>query len=825
MIRFDKVYKLYDKDYSQIDTLCRRLDISPLTAKVLINRGFNTIESCEDFLNTDLKNLNDPFLLKGMKEAVERISKAIESSEKICIYGDYDADGVTSTSILFIFLKKLGANCFYYLPNRLEEGYGLNIDAIDNIAKLNTSLLITVDCGITNICEVDYLNEKGIDVIVTDHHQCIDTLPKAVSVINPNRVDCSYSFKMLAGVGVAFKLIQGLSKKLGIEVDYEEILPLVTIGTVADVVPLVGENRIIVKNGLNFMKDTSNLGVKALLEVSGLKDKNISSYHVGFVLGPRLNAGGRLGVATIGVKMFTTDDYSEALSLAEYLDEENRKRQEIEEEILKDAEKLIEEKIDLEKEKVIVLASDKWHSGVIGICASKITDKYFKPSILFSIEGDVARGSARSIPTFDIHNSLSRCSDVLEKFGGHKQAAGMLIKTQNINEFRRKINEVADEFLDEDDLIPEIYIDSELESSDIDIKTISELKKLEPFGMNNPSPQFIYRTAKIKSIRQIGKDNAHLKLLLEKNGSVVDTIGFNFGDYGNVLSNEDEINIVGNLDINDYMGNVSPQLIIREINWIKYDIPNIDDEYYYALKKYLKKNSLNFRKGKKNVEFVEKINRLDYIVDVLKERENVLVLVYNYVNILSICEAIQLEGRDVIKKTSISYNIDDNHKVNSIVILPVLFDINFKRYEKVIFYDLSFDVNNFLYFMDKIGPKNVGTLFHRYDIDLNKEILLNILPTIDEMRIIYKSFLTAKSKNIKIEPYLYLESINCKVEKKITKYKLDVTMEIFKDLNFIDFTLKDNYYFVKILEPPNEKIDILEKPKVKYLYSLKNSEM
>lgn len=823
MIRFDKVYKLYDKDYSQIDTLCGKLDISPLTAKVLINRGFNTIESCEDFLNTDLKNLNDPFLLKGMEEAVERISKAIESGEKICIYGDYDADGVTSTSILYIFLKKLGANCFYYLPNRLKEGYGLNIEAIDNIAKLNTSLFITVDCGITNICEVDYLNEKEIDVIVTDHHQCIDTLPKAVSVINPNRVDCSYPFKMLAGVGVAFKLIQGLSKKFGIGVDYEEILPIVTIGTVADVVPLVGENRIIVKNGLNFMKSTANLGVRALLEVAGLKDKNISSYHIGFVLGPRLNAGGRLGVATIGVKMFTTDDYNEALSLAEYLDEENRKRQEIEEEILKDVEKLIEKEIDLGKEKVIVLASDKWHSGVIGICASKITDKYFKPSILFSIEGDVARGSARSIPTFDIHNGLSRCSDVLEKFGGHKQAAGMLIKTENINEFRKKINVVADEFLDDDDLIPEISIDSELESRDIDIKTISELKKLEPFGMNNPSPQFIYRTAKIKNIRQMGKDNSHLKLLLEKDGFAFDTIGFNFGDYGNILSNEDEVNIVGNLDINDYMGNVSPQLIIREINWVKYDISKIDDEYYSAFKKYLNKNSLNFEQDKKDINFTDKSNRLDYIIELLKKHENVLVLVYNYINISNVCEAIQLEGRDVIKKTSISYNIDDNNKVNSIVVLPILADIDFKNYEKVIFYDLSFDTNNFLYFRDKIEETKMETLFYKDDIAANQEILLNMLPTVDEMRIIYKSFLTAKSENIKIEPYVYLKSINERLGKKITKSKLDMTMELFKDLNFIDFTLKDNNYYVKILEVPNEKIDILETPKVKYLHSLKNS--
>lgn len=824
MVKFDKVYSLYREDYSEVDTLCKELNISPLMAKVLINRGFCKVQEARNFLNTDLDSLIDPFLLKDMEQAVARIIKAIESDEKICIYGDYDADGVTSTSVLLLFLEKIGANCIYYLPNRLEEGYGLNKNAVDKISDLGVSLVITVDCGITNIEEVGYLNKKGIDVIVTDHHQCGEVLPNCVAVINPNREDCSYPFKKLAGVGVAFKLVQGLSEKLGISIDYEQILPIVAVGTVADVMPLVGENRVIVKNGLKIVNNRQrlNIGLEALLEVSGLKNKEISSYHIGFVLGPRLNAAGRLGVASTGVKMFVSKNYEKAFTLAKELDEENKKRQEIEDGILKEAEELIKQQVDLEKDKVIVLASDKWHSGIIGICASKLTDKYFKPTILFAIEGDLARGSARSIPTLDIYDSLTKCGGLFEKFGGHKQAAGISIKTQNIEAFRKKINNIVIDSLDEEDFIPKISIDCEIGPEDINLETIMELKELEPFGIENPYPQFIYREALIDNIRSVGRDNKHLKLVLEKDNNKVDAIAFNFGKYENILEVGDSINVITTLEINEYMGMVNPQFKIRDIADIELYQSNLDKDYYYHIKKCLKlKNKQNYP-DPSNLNFYPKDDRVEIIIDKLKNEDSILVLVFNYYNLQEILKAIKMEGRDIIKRTSITYNLSDKTKPNGLVILPILSEIDFKDYEKVILYDLNLNKDGLLDFMNNSKDLNIEFLFTKKDIEKNKKLMNIFSPTAEEMKVVCKTFTAMKGKGFKVEPDTYLSSINRKTNQNITRFKLDLIFEILKDMDFIDFINKDGFYFIKVLTAFNEKIDIIERAKVKYLYSLNN---
>lgn len=822
MIKFNKVYSLYKENYSEVDILCKELNISPITAKVLINRGFKNVEEGKEFLNTDINNLIDPFLLKDMEQAVKRIVKAINLGEKICIYGDYDADGVTSTSTILLFLENIDVDCFYYLPNRLEEGYGLNRNAIDKIHSLGASLVITVDCGITNIDEVNYLNEKGIDVIITDHHQCGDRLPEGIAVINPNREDCSYPFKKLAGVGVAFKLIQGLSKELNIPIDYEKILPIVAVGTVADVMPIIGENRVIVKNGLKIMANTSNIGLKALLEVVGLKDKEISSYHLGFVLGPRLNAAGRLGAASTGVEMFLSTDYEKATLLAGKLDEKNKKRQEIEDEILKEAEELIKNEIDLEKDKAIVLASDKWHSGIIGICASKLTDKYFKPTILFSIEGDLARGSARSIPTFDIYDGLVECSNLFEKFGGHKQAAGISIKTQNIEVFREKINNIVENTLTEADFIPEISIDSELNSDDINLKTIKELKELEPFGVGNPSPQFIYKNANIDNIRSVGRDNKHLKLVLEKEESKVDAIAFNFGEYDNVLRPGDSINVITTLEINEYRGMINPQFNIREIADLDFYQSNMYDDYHSHMKNCFKVSKKNHSYNSVNLDFSSKVDRLDFIIDKLKNEDSTIVLVFNYSNLEEILKAIKMEGREIIRKTSITYNFNNKGKTNNLVILPILSELKLEDYKNIILYDLSFDKNNLFKFIDESKDLGIQTLFTKEDIDKNKELINSFIPTIDEMRVVYKTLISVKGKAFKIEPHVYLRSINKKSTRNITKFKLDLIFEIFKDINLIDFVYKGKFYFIKVLENSNEKIDIGETSKVKYLYSLNN---
>ncbi|WP_077367282.1 single-stranded-DNA-specific exonuclease RecJ [Anaerosalibacter sp. Marseille-P3206] len=820
MIKFQKTYKLYNEDYSQIEKLTNTLKISSLTAKVLINRGFNTVEKARDFLHTDLDNLHDPFLLKDIDKAVDRIINAINKDEVICIYGDYDADGVTSTSLLSIIFNKLKLKYFHYIPNRLEEGYGLNIDAVDYIAKRKANLLITVDCGITSFDEVEYLNNKGIDVIITDHHQCKEKLPSALAVVNPNREDDEYPFNNLAGVGVAFKLIEALLMKLDIPINYEEILPIVALGTVADVMPLVGENRIIVKNGLLYMERSKNFGIKALLEVTNLKDKKLSAYHMGFVLGPRLNAAGRLGDPSIGVSLFTSDNYDEAIKLAEKLDEENKTRQDLEEEILKDIDELIEKTVDLDKDKVIVLASDKWHSGIIGICASKVTDKYFKPTILFSIEGDLARGSARSIPTFDIYDGLSKCSDMFEKFGGHRQAAGILIKTEKIDEFRESINNIAEEFLDEEDFIQEVVVDCEVEAKDVTIKTIKEINELEPFGIDNPSPKFIFTDGHIKNIRQIGKDNKHLKVQLNKDDKIIDGIGFSMGEYGNILNSGDLVDIIVNLDINEYMGNVNPQFIIKEITSAKYSDPILGRDYYYALKKFL--NSTDMKCSSKNIEcsFSNIENRLSYTVDRLNKSKGLLVLVFNYLNANTLISNATLQGREFLRKTSFSYNCCDNNKENNVVILPLMSEIDVSSYDEIIFYDLSYDESFMGILMDKKDNANIEFLFNKNDIELNKKVLSNLLPTKNEMRLIYKTIFSNKFEVLKIEPDMYLNSINNKLDKYITKPKLDLTFEMFKELKLIDYIYQDDYFYIKILNRSNEKIDILNNSKLRYLYDL-----
>lgn len=820
MNKIDKTYKYCDIDYTQVEILSKELGISSITAKVLINRGFDTVKKASNFLNTDIDALNNPFLFKDMYVATERIMKAIGTGEKICIYGDYDADGITSISVLSLFLKKLDVDFFYYIPNRLKEGYGLNIEAIEKIRVKGAKLLITVDCGITNIMEVDNLVKSGIDVIITDHHQCGNILPDALAIINPNRINDDYPFNGLAGVGVAFKLVEALANTLGISIDYDEILPIVALGTVADVMPLVGENRIIVKNGLKLMESSNNNGIRALLEITGLIGKCLSAYHMGFVLGPRLNAAGRLGDPTTGVSLFVGKDYETALEIAKKLDMENVTRQEIEDDILNDIENLIKTEVDLDKDNVIVLSSDRWHSGIIGICASKVVEKYHKPTILFSIEDDLAKGSARSIPTFDLYDGLSKCGDIFEKFGGHRQAAGILIKEKNIEEFKERINAVVDEVLVEEDFIEEVQIDCKVNPEDVTIETIEELNELEPFGMGNPTPKFAFTNGIINEIRQIGKDNRHLKLQLSKNNMLIDGIGFNFGQYGNILSNGDTINVLVNLNINEYMGNVNPQMIVKEIMGIRKDKVDVDRGYYTALSRYVYGGKLIGNNETTKYEITTTDNRESYTIDKLKTKENVLVLIYNYNNLNNFIYRIQMEGRDILKRVSISYNNCETRKTNTVIALPLYSKLRLSNYDEIIVYDMSFYKNDIGFIIENAEIGNTEFLMQNDDIKKNREILSQVIPTIEEMRIIYKSLYLSNEVIFKLEPNIYLSSINSSFNGYITIPKLDITLNIFKDIEFIDYVYKDDFFYIKILNRSKKKFNMNNNLKYKYLNDL-----
>ncbi|HLR34005.1 MAG TPA: single-stranded-DNA-specific exonuclease RecJ [Tissierellales bacterium] len=820
LIDFEKIYSIKDANYEKAEEISKALNISLLTAKVLLNRGFTNEQQCIEFLDTELTSLLDPFLLNDMDKATDKIIEKIKAGEKICIYGDYDADGVTSITVLKIFFDEIGANSFYYIPNRLEEGYGLNKGAVDRIHKEDASLVITVDCGISSFDEVDYFNEKGIEVIITDHHQCGDELPKAFSVINPSRKDSTYPFKYLAGVGVAFKLVQALSIKMGIPLAEKDILPFVTIGTVSDIVPLVGENRVIVKNGLKSIKDSNNIGLQALLKVSGLANQDIYSYHVGFVLGPRLNASGRLGLAKNGVELFLTKDEDKAIILAENLDKENIKRQDIESEILKDVEKQIKEKIDLDRERVIVLASEDWHSGVIGIVASRIVEKHHRPTILFAIEDGEARGSARSISTFNIYEGLKKCSSCFIGFGGHKQAAGIHIKAELIDEFREKINKVANEDLDEYELIPEITIDCEIGIEDINLQTARELKSLEPFGIGNPSPQFIFKNGTIKDIRGIGKEKKHLKLLLNRENKDVDAVGFNFGNYANILKHNDKIDLIGTLNINEYMGKSTPQLLIKDINNKKDSL--LGNNYYIHMKNLFKTREKIEETGLM-LEELSELNdylRLEYVIEALKEKNNLLLLVFNYYNAEEILRLIQMTGRDILGRTNISFNKTIEGKTNNLVILPVLDKIDFDQFENIILYDANFHNFGLKEFLDK-NLEKVEVLASKKDYELNKKLLNYITPTVEEMRLFYKLFFSSGEEIFKLDSKLYLNSINNNFNINVSEAKLNLILEIFKECNLLDFVKKDGAYFIKLLSKPNDKFNILKQPTLEYLYSLK----
>lgn len=565
VIQVKKKWVAYDKNYEIANELKKRFNISEIVARSIINRGIDNLEDAESFLNPELQYLNDPFLLKDMEKAVDRILHALDENEKICIYGDYDVDGVTSTSLCINILRQLEADVMYYIPVRADEGYGLNEEAVDYICSQGVNLIITVDCGIRSVDVVEKVKQLGMDIIITDHHECGEVLPDAIAVVNPHRADNEYPFKELAGVGVAFKLMQAVTDSIGYGDLIQEVLEIAAIGTIADVVPLLGENRILVKHGLARLADTKYIGLQALLEVSGLKDKAVSSYNIAFMIAPRINAAGRLADAARCVELLVTDDESLAREIAEELEQENKERQRVEAEILEKAITKLEEGYDFDKSRIIVLDGEGWHAGVIGIVASRIVDQYSQPTVLIATENGIGKGSARSMSGFNIYEAMRKCSELFEKFGGHEMAAGLTIKAENIPEFRKKINEIAEEMLQGKQLQPEIAVDYKLEQADVNLDTARQLKLMEPFGMCNQNPNFVYRNLQILDRRLVGANSKHLSMTLYDGSNSIKGIAFNMGNMYNILSNGKKVDIICSMDINLWNNNENVQLVIKDI--------------------------------------------------------------------------------------------------------------------------------------------------------------------------------------------------------------------------------------------------------------------
>jgi len=584
--------------------------ISPLLAQTLWARGIHNWIEIEELLYQNNKYY-DPLLFQDMDKSVERIYQAIIQNEKILIYGDYDADGVTSTALLFLVLRKLEANVDYYIPNRFLEGYGLNREAIEWAKKNNFQLIITVDTGISAVEEINFANSLNIDVIITDHHEPPTILPKALAIINPKLPNCTYPFRHLAGVGVTWKLAHSLLGRLPLE-----YLSLVIIGTIADIVPLTGENRVIVKNGLTNFRDNlaeQFAGIKALLESAGINEKEITTNTISFLIAPRINAGGRLDTANLAVKLLLSKSLTEANHLARELEELNHERQRIVDEIFNEViEKITEDDLN---SPVLIIAGENWNTGVIGIVASRVLERFYLPVIILSIDPatNMAKGSARSIESFNIYEALNSTRDLLDHFGGHKAACGLTIKTDNILELKERLKTYAENNLTPDDYIPIIRIDAKATLREVNIDNIKELQQLAPFGIGNSKPKILIENVSVTNIYHIGKNKEHLKLTLEQEGVSLEALWFR-NNSSSLIGATFLANVVGQLELNNWNNIITPQIIIDDmeiISYIIYDKRNLtfknETKYAEDLSDYL---SFSFRKNNLTKESLNQVKHL-----------------------------------------------------------------------------------------------------------------------------------------------------------------------------------------------------------------------
>lgn len=647
------------------------LNIPFFLAMMLDIRGITSEDYIKSFLSCDTE-ISDPMLLADMDKAVNRINKAIDSFEKICVYGDYDADGVTSTALMYSYLDSCGANVMYYIPRREDEGYGLSIKAIERLHKDDVDLIITVDNGIVSIEEVDFANNLGIDVIITDHHQTRDTLPNAVAVIDPHREDCNSKFKDLAGVGVAFMLITALE---GEDPDIDRLIEnysdLVSIGTIGDIVPLVHENRFFVKEGLKNIQYTDRIGLKSLLEEAGIYGKGISAGNVAFTIVPRINAMGRLDSANKAVKLLISDSYDESCDMASELGERNSERQRIETIIQREAEQMLDSHPTMKYDRILVIDGEKWHNGVVGIVASRITEKYSKPCIVISRDGDEAKGSGRSVSGFSLYDAIFSCSDLLTKFGGHPMAAGLNMKSCDINELRNRVNDYAKKL----NVTPysTLKIDCKLNPEVLSVDLINQLSVLEPFGSSNPKPVFALCKMVIEEICPVG-GGKHLRLNLSRNNKKLKAMKFSTGLQEFLYKCGDIIDIAVSIDKSEYRGIEDLSIIIKDIKLSDIDLDEFVSQksLYEKIRRNEETSQEEIKKVRPNRDevakvyiFLRKNNGWSSSIDILNYRlndENIC-----YAKTIIIIDIMNELGLIEVNDTGDIYNIsmvDINKKVD-----------------------------------------------------------------------------------------------------------------------------------------------------------------
>ena len=555
-----KRWVIQQQDSSLQKVISDALAVHPIIAQLLINRQISTVPQAKMFLSADMASLNNPFLLTDMDRAVTRIEMARQKNQKILIYGDYDVDGVTSSALLRRLFDRLGIATVNYIPHRMEEGYGLNQEVAEFAKSQGIQLLITVDCGINAFLPIEAFNALGIDVIVIDHHEPDgEKLPPAFAVIDPKRVDCLYPFKNLSAVGLVAKLMQAILGHIPLE-----DLDLVALGTVADVVPLLGENRVFVKNGLPFIERTNKPGLQALLEVAKIAGKKMKPYYIGFILGPRLNAAGRMDSATVSLDLLLSENPADAYVLAQSLEAHNQSRQKMQSVVVEEALAMIEADEKIKSQEIIVIHKEGWHKGVLGIVASRIVDKYYRPTVVISVEGGIGTGSARSVDGFHLHEALTSCAAVLENYGGHKRAAGLRVKHGNIEVFRQAINDFAQLSPGVEKFAPTLLIDCEVPLSAIDMDLVAIISSMEPHGEGNPAPVFCSKNLTVKSQPTIlGKDT--IKFWVSDGNKTVSAVGFGMGSFRDLVKLGGKVDIAYTVGIDDWNKAPCVQLMLKDI--------------------------------------------------------------------------------------------------------------------------------------------------------------------------------------------------------------------------------------------------------------------
>lgn len=553
------------EEVNQLSSELNNLD--PTLTNILLQRGINTFEKAKSFFRPSLEEIHDPFLMKDMDKAVERINTAIKNEEKILIYGDYDVDGTTSVALVYSYLKKYYNYLEYYIPDRYTEGYGISYQGIDYAAEHNFSLIIALDCGIKAIEKVAYATEKGVDFIICDHHRPGDKIPKAVAVLDQKRKDCTYPYKELSGCGVGFKLMQAWTKDNNKdESKLLEYLDLLAVSTCADIVPITGENRVFVYYGLKRINETPRLGIKTMIELSALK-KELTTMDVVFTIAPRINAAGRIESGNKAVEMLVEEDTTKVVAFGDNINELNTDRKDLDREITAEALKMITEDEALQNKKTTVLFQSHWHKGVIGIVASRLIETHYRPTIILTESNGKATGSARSVHEFDVYNAIDACSDLLEQFGGHKYAAGLTMKLENLDTFIQKFEEVVTAQIDPELLIPQITIDAKLELNQIDTKFYGILKQFAPTGPSNMRPVFMSENVfSTENSRVVGDNHLKLEVFQEENPNLkISCIAFNLGHLLDGIAEGVPFSIVYNIEENTWNGNTSLQLNIKDI--------------------------------------------------------------------------------------------------------------------------------------------------------------------------------------------------------------------------------------------------------------------